>query len=53
MVNQQYLTLKKYEHFLTIKQTSDDAVIELSKTLQEKIKQTLPTEDLLNQLKQK
>lgn len=25
MANQQYLTLKKYDHYLTIKQTSDEA----------------------------
>jgi hypothetical protein len=76
MVNQEYLTLRKYEHFLNIKQTSDEAgkyivfklltnknkifnsifkylVIELSKSLIDKIKTTLPCEDLLNQLKQK
>ena len=51
--SQQYATLRKYEHYLTIKQTSDEAVIELSKTMHNKIREILPTEDLLAQLKQR
>jgi peroxin-3 len=48
-----FLNLKKCEHYMTIKQTSDEAIIDLMKTELVKINERLSSNDLLEQLKQK
>lgn len=48
-----FLNLKKCEHYITIKHTSDDAIIDLMKTELTKINGRLSSDELLEQLKQK
>lgn len=48
-----FFKLKKKEHYLTIKQTSDNAVIDWIKSILEKINNSLSTKELLDELKQK
>lgn len=53
LANEQMLLMRKTEHYLSIKQTSDQGVLSLIKAMQNKINTNLACDDLLEQLKHK
>lgn len=53
LLDSQTLSMRKNEHYLSIKNTSDQGVLSLVKSMQKKINEDLSSEGLLEQLKQK
>lgn len=53
MASGEFLVMRKHKHYLTIKQTSDEAISELLNSLNEQIRASLPVEELLESLKKK
>lgn len=53
LVNEQMLTMRKTEHYLSIKETSNQGVLSLIKSMHTKINEQLSSEELLGQLKQR
>lgn len=53
LANDEFISMRKHEHYLTIKQTSDEAILELIKSMIDQINQYFASEDLLEELKSK
>lgn len=53
LVDEQMLSMRKTEHYLSIKETSNQGVLSLVKSMQAKINEQLSSDELLEQLKQK
>lgn len=53
LMKKQMMSMRKYEHYLSIRETSDQGVLSLIKQMHNKINESLSSDDLLEKLKQK
>ncbi|RNA13902.1 peroxisomal biogenesis factor 3 [Brachionus plicatilis] len=53
LVKKEYLKSKKFDHYLAIKKTSDDAILSIFESIQEQINNNLSSNEYLEQLKLK